>query len=192
VVEAKLTAYVDGGIRGYGEHKTGLPFTHPLSMDIYHIAGELGLPVLFHMDNRLNTDDVGLPGLERVLRELPGTTFIAHAQLWWAHISAEVDPSVGYPQGPVAPGGAVDRLLATYPNLYADLSAFSGYNAVTRDPEFTAGFLERNWSRLLFGTDYLAAAQELPIVEWLEQYPLDEAKKAAIWGGTLGTLLRPV
>jgi len=43
--------------------------------------------------------------------------------------------------------------MADYPNLYADLSAGSGYNALTRDEEFTIGFLERNSKQILFGSD---------------------------------------
>jgi predicted TIM-barrel fold metal-dependent hydrolase len=40
-----------------------------------------------------------------------------------------------------------------YPNLYADMSAGSGFGALTRDEDFTAGFLERNRKQLLFGSD---------------------------------------
>ena len=55
--------------------------------------------------------------------------------------------------GEVAPGGAVPRLLRTYPNLYGDISAGSGYNALTRDPEFGVRFLNEFHDRLFFGTD---------------------------------------
>lgn len=40
-----------------------------------------------------------------------------------------------------------------YPNLYADMSAGSGYGALTRDEKFTAGFLKRHPQQLLFGSD---------------------------------------
>ena len=52
-------------------------------------------------------------------------------------------------------GGVIDRLLTDYPNLYADLSAGSGYNALSRDEDFTAGFLQRHRKQLLFGSDCL-------------------------------------
>ncbi|MEZ5278121.1 MAG: amidohydrolase family protein, partial [Opitutaceae bacterium] len=39
-------------------------------------------------------------------------------------------------------------------NLYADLSAGSGLNALKRDPAHAAGFLNRFADRLLFGRDY--------------------------------------
>src|SRR5207245_9557291 len=58
-----------------------------------------------------------------------------------------------YPAGKIKPGGVTDKLLGDYPNLFADLSANSGNNALSRDPEFTAGFLKRHESKLIFGSD---------------------------------------
>jgi hypothetical protein len=37
--------------------------------------------------------------------------------------------------------------------VYGDLSANSGRNALARDPEFAAGFLERHKAKLMFGSD---------------------------------------
>jgi predicted TIM-barrel fold metal-dependent hydrolase len=88
-----------------------------------------------------------------VLKQYPRTTFIAHANSWWAHISADVDDRVAYPTGPIKPGGLSDRMLSDYPNIYGDLSANSGRNAMTRDPEFAAAFVARHRNKLLFGSD---------------------------------------
>ena len=60
-----------------------------------------------------------------------------------------------YPTGKVIPG-RVPELMRKYPNLCGDLSAGSGYNAVTRDPEFGWAFLEEFQDRLYFGTDICA------------------------------------
>ena len=79
--------------------------------------------------------------------------FIGHAQTWWGNISADLDPTDMYPQGPVKPGGLTDRLLADYPNIYGDLAAGSGRNAMTRDEDFTRGFLERHGDKLIWGSD---------------------------------------
>ena len=46
-----------------------------------------------------------------------------------------------------------DKLLGDYPNLYGDMSANSGNNALSRDPEFTEGFLKRHKEKLIFGSD---------------------------------------
>ncbi len=46
-----------------------------------------------------------------------------------------------------------DKWLGDYANLYADMAANSGNNAMSRDPEFTADFLRRHQDKLLFGSD---------------------------------------
>ncbi len=50
-------------------------------------------------------------------------------------------------------GGVTDKLLSDYPNLYGDLSANSGNNALSRDAEFTRDFLKRHQDKLIFGSD---------------------------------------
>jgi predicted TIM-barrel fold metal-dependent hydrolase len=46
-----------------------------------------------------------------------------------------------------------DRWLSDFPNLYADMSANSGNNALSRDPDFTRGFVVRHREKLIFGSD---------------------------------------
>ena len=58
-----------------------------------------------------------------------------------------------YPKGPVKRGGLTDRWLGDYPNLYGDLSAGSGLNALTRDRDFAVDFLRRHSRRLIWGSD---------------------------------------
>ena len=53
----------------------------------------------------------------------------------------------------MTPGGLTDRYLADYPNMYGDLSAGSGLNALTRDEAFTRDFLKRHQDKLVFGSD---------------------------------------
>ena len=59
-----------------------------------------------------------------------------------------------YPRGPVKRGGRLTKLLDRFPNLYCDLSAESGLNALRRDPENARAFLTRYQDRLLFGRDF--------------------------------------
>jgi hypothetical protein len=181
----------DGG-RGFGEHKVGLPLDHPWSRACYGLAGQLGLPVLLHLDLTLNTDENGQPGLERLLRDFPQTTFVGHGPTFWGEVSGDYDRAAGvvYPTGPVAPNGSTDRLLGDYPNLYADLSARSCHNGLTRDPGWAAGFVERHWRKLMLGTDYLRPGDELPILSWLREFPLTAEQRAAVEGGTAARLLR--
>jgi predicted TIM-barrel fold metal-dependent hydrolase len=79
--------------------------------------------------------------------------FIAHAQTWWANIDSKYDGKSFYPKGRVAEGGLTEKFLADYPNMFGDLSAGSGLNALSRDEEFTRGFLDRHQDKLLFGSD---------------------------------------
>ena len=78
-----------------------------------------------------------------------------HSALVWAEVSADAPAAerASYPQGPIKPGGAVPRLMRDYSNLWADLSARSGYNALTRDPPFGMEFLDEFQDRLMFGID---------------------------------------
>ncbi len=175
-----LKRYQDAGAKGMGEHKWGGAIDDPRNIELLQACGEVGFPVLFHMDNVRNTDRPGLPGLEKVLRSVPDATLIGHAQGWWASISGSVTAQeLGrYPKSAVTPGGAIDRLMDKYPNLYGDLSAGSGANAIERDLEFGREFLIRRSDRLMFGTDYLADGQAVPQFELLDRIQLpDEVRR---------------
>jgi predicted TIM-barrel fold metal-dependent hydrolase len=150
------------GCKGFGEHKAGLPIDDLRSRVLYRRCGELGWCVVMHLDPHLNIDQPGLPRLEKVLKAIPETNFVMHGPAWWSEISAENEPQGGYPKGKIVTPGRADTLLGEYPNLYADLSAGSGYNALTRDPEFTEGFLERHELKLIYGTDYVRPNQRIP------------------------------
>lgn len=178
-----LKRYVEAGAKGLGEHKCGVAIDDPGNLDVFRAAGELELPVLFHMDNLRNTDRPGLPGLEKVLQEVPKSNFIGHAPGFWASISGDATQADlgGYPRGPVAPGGALDRLMEKYPNLYGEFSAGSGANSIRRDPKFGREFLLRRADRLLFGTDYLAVGQEIPQFELFDEFDLPEEVQAKIF-----------
>jgi predicted TIM-barrel fold metal-dependent hydrolase len=151
-----LSRYRDAGARGFGEHKPRLPVDDLLNMRLFEACSELGLPVLLHLDNQANIDRPGLPGLAKVLEAFPKLTVIGHGKGWWASIAgglSQRDLHVGYPKGPVAPGGAIDQLMDRFDNLYGDLSS-SGAHALLRDRPFGKAFIERRADRLLFGTDY--------------------------------------
>lgn len=188
-VAGQIKTYAEMGCKGFGEHKVGLYIDDERCKNIYRVCGELNLPVLMHLDPGLNTDEAGLPRLEALLKEMPETNFIMHGPGWWSEISAGNEERGGYPKGKINPYGRADILLQEYPNLYSDLSAGSAYNALTRDPDYTPGFLERNWKKLLFATDYLAAGQGLPIVKYVKELDMDKSKVYAIAKGNAMELL---
>jgi predicted TIM-barrel fold metal-dependent hydrolase len=173
-----LKRYKDAGCKGLGEHKVGLPFDHKLMMMLYEACTDLNLPILFHLDDIRSFDTSGLPRLENALKAFPRLPFIGHAAGFWASISGDAtDKDFGrYPKipTPVKAGGALDRLMDKYDNLYGDLSEPGGYSAIARDPEFGRSFLVRHASRLLFGTDWLMADQKVPQFELLESMRLNE------------------
>jgi uncharacterized protein len=152
----RLRAYHLLGCRGVGEQKEHLPLNDPRVEAVIALCDELDWPITIHFQDTETGYNQGLADyLEGYLQKYKRVRIIGHAQTWWANISADVPPASQtlYPTGPVKPGGLLDRLLSEYPNLYADLSAGSGYGALTRDEEFTAGFIERHPKQLLFGSD---------------------------------------
>lgn len=177
-----LKKYQDAGAKGFGEHKTGLPFDHTLNMTLYRACEELSLPILFHLDDIRNPDKPGLPRLENALKSFPKLPLIGHAAGFWASISGDATlPDFGrYPKipTPVTKGGALDRLMDKYPNLYCDLSEPGGYSAIARDKKFGRDFLLRRADNLLFGTDYLMNDQKIPHYELFDSLDLpDEVQK---------------
>lgn len=187
-----LNRYAEQGVKGFGEHKPGVPVDHPGSMELYAVCGELKLPVLFHLDDQRNTDEAGLPVLEKVIKAHPGTTFIGHGPGWWASISGgKSGAKLGaYPKGPVEPGGAIDRLMDRYPNIFGEISAESGASAIRRDAKFGREFLIRRSDRIMFGTDYLSPGQKVPQFEVLSAIDLPDDVRAKVYRENARRVLR--
>ena len=178
-----IERYMERGCKGFGEIITGLWIDDFRLMKIYEACGQLSLPIVIHIDKYRNMDDLGLPRLEKVLKANPNTIFITHAQHWWSEISADVteEERSSYPKRPVLPGGRADQLLQQYNNLYADLSAYSGVNAITRDPEFTKEFFIRNQNKLLYGSDIVSKGQVLKNHEVIDEIDVDDEIKKKVY-----------
>ncbi|MFQ5733675.1 MAG: amidohydrolase family protein [Planctomycetaceae bacterium] len=179
-----IKKYVDRGAKGFGEHKVGLNFDHPLMMQVYAACQNVGIPLLFHLDTIRGKDKPGLPRLERALATYPKLNFIGHGPGWWASVSGGLKSKKdlgGYPKTPVKTGGAIDRLMTKYPNIFGDLSAGSGANAISRDVKFGRKFLIRRQDRLMFGTDYLQPGQPVPQFELFDRLKLPAGVQAKIF-----------
>jgi hypothetical protein len=185
-----LAQYVERGARGFGEHKVGLNFDDPLMMRVYEACQVVGIPLLFHLDTVRGKDEPGLPRLENALKAFPKLNFIGHGPGWWASISGSVKTLGGYPKEPVAPGGAIDRLMDSYPNIYGELSAGSGANSIGRDLKFGREFLIRRQDRVCFGTDYLQPGQNVPQFDLFAKIELPDAVRAKIYRGNAERLLK--
>ena len=154
-----LTEAVKSGARGFGEMKYHLATDSPEFQRAYALAAELRVPILIHFQEVDHFPGEGTwstgfaRNFERILKMYPRTTFIGHADAFWANVSADYRNESAYPSGPIVRGGITDKLLGDYPNLFGDVSANSGNNMLSRDAEFTAGFLQRHQDKLLFGSD---------------------------------------
>ena len=74
-------------------------------------------------------------------------------------------------------GGRIPELMRRYPNIYGDLSAGSGHNAVSRDPAFGCAFLDEFQDRLCFGTDVCAPHNRNDVLIYLKRF-LDDGLAA--------------
>jgi len=170
-----LEYYSSIGCKGVGEICANMYFDDPRVINLLRQCAAYGMPVTFHIGPQIGgcyglVTELGLGRLETVLDELPDLILLGHSQPFWSEIAPDVTEETrnGYPSGPVAEGGRVPELMRKYPNLYGDLSAGSGYNAVSRDPAFGYRFMEEFQDRLLFGTDICAPHNETPLVAFLE------------------------
>ena len=148
---AEIEKYLKQGACIIAEQKFAVECDSAHSQRLYELAAAYNVPILLHFQHL--TYNLGYDRFHQMLEKFPRTNFIGHAQAFWGNIDKNHDPKQNYPKGPVTPGGLTDRYLADYPNMFADMSAGSGLNALTRDEEHTRGFLTRHQDKILYGSD---------------------------------------
>jgi len=146
-----LDKFLKAGAIGIGEQKFHVECDSKAMQLVADIARHHAVPVLMHFQYK--TYNLGIERFYKMLDKYPAVNFIGHAQTWWGNIDKNYDQSVMYPKGQVVPGGITDRLLSDYSNVYGDLSAGSGLNALLRDEGFARDFLKRHQDKLLYGSD---------------------------------------
>ncbi len=173
--EFVLQQYKDLGCRGLGEMTAKVWWDDPALWALFEACERVGFPVTFHTSLTGSADyglidEMGLPRLEKTLRRFPNVTFLAHSMGFWSEISGDVRPDdkAGYPTGPVRPGGVAVRLMREHPNVYGDLSANSGLNALRRDPDFAWAFIDEFQDRLLFGLDRCSPNDDRQHIAWFD------------------------
>ncbi len=149
--KAVIEKYLKLGAKGIGEQKFPVECDSLGMRLIAEIARDYRVPVLMHFQH--NTYNMGIERFHTMLAKYPTVNFIGHAQTFWGNIDRNHSQEVMYPKGPVKPGGISDRLLSEFPNMYGDLSAGSGLNAMTRDEDHARDFLQRHQDRLIYGSD---------------------------------------
>jgi len=188
-----LKEYADMGCRGFGEILANLPTNDVRMKGIYKACGKLRFPVV--LDFRFETtgviDPLGMPFLEECLQQFPDTIFVGHGPGWWAELSADVteEDKKAYPKGPVKSPGKIDGLLEKYPNMHADLSAMSAYNALSRDVDAGKRFVERHYRKLLFGTDRFVRQEDPFIIDLLKKMNLPAHMQESIFTANASNML---
>lgn len=154
------------GVKICGEVKFRMLYDNPDALDLFRYCGEIGLPVVLHMDIPEAQPAAegstwnhwwyggGMDVLERVLKACPETNFLGHAPAFWATISNDEKwKTEAYPTGEVIPGGKIEQFLDKYDNLYCDCSAGSGFRALSRDPEYTKKLMCAHPDRFVYARD---------------------------------------
>ncbi len=148
----EIEKYLKLGAVIIGEQKFTVECDSRESSILYDLAADYRVPILLHFQH--GTYNLGFERFDKVLEKHPKTIFIGHAQTWWANIDKNhADQKNLYPKGKVTPGGLTDRYLTDYPNMFADMSAGSGLNALMRDEEHARAFLDRHQDKVLYGSD---------------------------------------
>ena len=179
-----LEYYKSLGAKGIGEMTFNLWWDDPRVQNLLRDCETAGLPFIFHVATReFNVYGIitepGLTDLERQLARYPRLQFLGHSPGWWSEVGPNPAAAErnGYPTGKVAPGGRVPELMRKYGNMWGDLSAGSGFGAVSRDPEWGCGFIEEFQDRLLMGLDICTPSNDkCELVYWLR----DAVKKGKI------------
>lgn len=149
---AEIEKYLKLGAVAIAEQKFGVECDSPEMQRLYQVAQSYDVPILMHW--QFGMYNHGFDRFHKMLEKYPRVRFVGHAQTWWANIDkSHTDQKVLYPKTKVTPGGLTDRYLADYPNMYADMSAGSGLNALTRDEDHARGFIERHQDKLIYGSD---------------------------------------
>ncbi len=162
-----LEHYMSLGAKGVGELTANLWVDDPKTDNLFSFCAELGLPVTVHIAPEPEgyygvVDELGLPRLEKMLKKHPKLKIFGHSQPFWSEIgenSNEVRNT--YVKGRVQ-NGRLPVLLREYENLYCDLSAGSGANALMRDREHAARFVEEFSDKLMYGCDICMHGQGFP------------------------------
>ncbi|NLV73125.1 MAG: hypothetical protein GXY52_00345 [Chloroflexi bacterium] len=169
-----LEFYQNKGCKGIGEVLPNLQLIDPRFQNLLKCVERIGMPLLFDITGSLNRgygiyDDPGLPQLEYCLEKYPNLHFIGHGPAFWAEIGTLRNPAdrFTYPSYEIDDEGRVPYLLRTYPNLWFDLSAGSGLNALKRDSDYAVTFLHEFSDRGMYGTDLCYRDQPSPIGDLL-------------------------
>lgn len=156
------------GAKGVGEITAQLYADDPKMENLFSACAENDMPAIIHISPNFNggygiVDELGLPRITKMLKKYPNLKIIGHSMAFWSEISADNNDEIRnrYPKGKVIEG-RLTQMLRECPGLYCDLSGFSGANALMRDREFAAKFIEEFSDRIMLGIDSCVSTQTYP------------------------------
>ncbi len=169
-----LDWYRKHGCLGVGEFMPNLSFRDPLVLNFFRQVDAMSWPLTFDVTVWIGrgyglVDEPGLPHLEFCLKSFPNMKILGHGPAFWSEMGVleTVGDRGGYPTYPIREEGVVPKLFRRYANLWGDLSAGSGYNALARDPDHAVRFLNEFQDRLCYGTDLCTADGSMPLAPFL-------------------------
>lgn len=157
-----IRQYKEKGAKGLGELTSPLDADDPMMDNLFSTCEREQLPVLIHIAPQHGNDygivdEPGLPRIEKMLKKHPDMIMIGHSAAFWCEIGEyPLELRNDYPNTRITKEGRLPKLLRACPNLYCDLSAGSGSNALMRDPEYAAEFIEEFADRIFYGADVCA------------------------------------
>jgi len=185
---ALLSHYKSAGCKGVGEIMPNMNLMDPLVQNLLRYCEKAGMPVIYDGSDQLTGDfglydDPGLPQLEHTLQRFPDLIVFGHGPVFWAEIGKLETPGersyifgldgrqVGrVPTHRITEEGVVPKLFRRYPNLRGDLSDFTACNALTRDPDYAAKFIDEFQDRLHFGTDFCFPGMRVDLIPTLKEW----------------------
>ena len=156
------------GAKGVGELTAQLYADDPFVDNLFYHCAQCDMPITIHIGPQFGgcygiVDEIGLPRIEKMLKKHPNLKLLGHSQPFWVEMSADAteENRNTYPKGKVIEG-RLPYLMRKYENLYCDLSAGSGANALMRDPEYASKFIEEFSDRILYGCDICQSFNTFP------------------------------
>lgn len=156
-----IKEYKKMGAKGVGEITAMLYADDPKMENLFCSCAENDMPVIIHIAPDFNSnygivDELGLPRIMKILKKYPQLKIIGHSMPFWSEIDRYNNNEIrnGYPTGKVTQGRLCE-MLRECPNLYCDLSAGSGANAMLRDKDYALQFIEEFSDRIMYGTDLI-------------------------------------
>lgn len=195
-IETVLNRYKAAGCKGIGEVMPNLPVLDPKVQNLFYAAEKASMPIVYDGAVQVGLgfglyDDPGLPQLEHSLVSYPDLIIFGHGPAFWSEIGKLSTPGergcpynrfkgqrLLLPHGPIEEEGVMPKLLRRYPNLMADFSDCTAFNAITRDENFGPRFLSEFEDKVFYGTDIMSVRMEVPLgdllISWKEQGKISE------------------